>query len=97
MSSQETFSITTLQRMCAMSEYLDESDIHMNDKTVSWDGNIIYYKNKKPTSTGNEFLIPIQVKGKEYNTLPDSDSISYPVDIYDLKNYLKNGGGNIFR
>ena len=75
-----------------MSEYLDESDIHMNDKTVSWDGNIIYYKNKKPTSTGNEFLIPIQVKGKEYNTLPDSDSISYPVDIYDLKNYLKNGG-----
>lgn len=92
MSSQETFSITTLQRMCAMSEYLDESDIHMNDKTVSWDGNIIYYKNKKPTSTGNEFLIPIQVKGKEYNTLPDSDSISYPVDIYDLKNYLKNGG-----
>ena len=32
MSSQETFSITTLQRMCARSEYLDESDIHMNDK-----------------------------------------------------------------
>ena len=92
MSSQETFSITTLQRMCARSEYLDESDIHMNDKTVSWDGNIIYYKTKKPASTGNEFLIPIQVKGKEYNILPDSDSISYPVDINDLKNYLKNGG-----
>ena len=36
MSSQETFSITTLQRMCARSEYLDESDIHMNDKTVSY-------------------------------------------------------------
>ena len=87
MSSQETFSITTLQRMCARSEYLDESDIHMNDKTVSWDGNIIYYKTKKPASTGYEFLIPIQVKGKEYNTLPDSDSISYPVDINDLKNY----------
>ena len=82
MSSQETFSITTLQRMCARSEYLDESDIHMNDKTVSWDGNIIYYKTKKPASTGNEFLIPIQVKGKENNILPDSDSISY----------LKNGG-----
>lgn len=92
MSSQETFSITTLQRMCARFEYLDESDIHMNDKTVSWDGNIIYYKTKKPASTGNEFLIPIQVKGKEYNILPDSDSISYPVDINDLKNYLKNGG-----
>ena len=51
-----------------------------------------FRNSKKPASTGNEFLIPIQVKGKEYNILPDSDSISYPVDINDLKNYLKNGG-----
>ena len=46
MSFQETFSISELQRMCAMSEYLEESDIHMNDTTISWDGNIIYFKNK---------------------------------------------------
>lgn len=92
MSSQETLSITKLQRMCARSEYLDESDIHMNDKTVSWDGNILYYKNKKPVATGNEFLIPIQVKGKEYNVLPETDNIGYPVEMKDLKNYLKNGG-----
>lgn len=92
MSIQETLSITKLQRMCAISEYLEESDIHMNDKTVSWDGNIIYYKNKKPVATGNEFLIPIQVKGKEYDLLPESDSIGYSVETKDLKNYLKNGG-----
>ena len=48
MGSQELFSVTELQRMCEMSEYLDGKDIHMNDKTVSWDGNIIYFKNKKP-------------------------------------------------
>ena len=30
MSSQETFSITTLQRMCARSEYLDESDMEIS-------------------------------------------------------------------
>lgn len=92
MSIQETLSITMLQRMCAKSEYLEESDIHMNDKTVSWDGNIIYYKNKKPAATGNEFLIPIQVKGKEYDILPESNSIGYSVVTKDLKNYLKNGG-----
>lgn len=92
MSIQETLSITTLQRMCARSEYLEESDIHMNDKTVSWDGNIIYFKNKKPSSTGNEFLIPVQVKGKEYDVLPEADIIGYSVEMNDLKNYLKNGG-----
>ena len=43
MGSQELFSVTELQRMCEMSEYLDGKDIHMNDKTVSWDGNIIYF------------------------------------------------------
>ena len=62
MSSQETFSISELQRMCAMSEYLEESDIHMNDTAISGDGNIIDFKNKKPKATGNEFLIPISVK-----------------------------------
>ena len=35
MGSQELFSVTELQRMCEMSEYLDGKDIHMNDKTVS--------------------------------------------------------------
>lgn len=35
MSSQETFSKAELQRLCAKSEYLEESDIHQNDKTVS--------------------------------------------------------------
>lgn len=92
MGSQETFSVTELQRMCEMSEYLDGKDIHMNDKTVSWDGNIIYFKNKKPTVTGNEFLIPVQVKGKEYKTLPDKNRISFSVETVDLKNYLKNEG-----
>lgn len=92
MGSQELFSVTELQRMCEMSEYLDGKDIHMNDKTVSWDGNIIYFKNKKPSVTGNEFLIPVQVKGKEYEILPNKDKISYPVETVDLKNYLKNEG-----
>ncbi|NDO51446.1 hypothetical protein FMM75_19315 [Lachnospiraceae bacterium MD335] len=92
MGSQETFSVTELQRMCEMSEYLDGKDIHMNDKTVSWDGNIIYFKNKKPTVTGNEFLIPVQVKGREYKTLPDKNRLSFSVETVDLKNYLKNEG-----
>lgn len=96
MSFQETFSISELQRMCAMSEYLEESDIHMNDTTISWDGNIIYFKNKKPKATGNEFLIPIQVKGKVFESLPQEKSIRYSVRTRDLENYLKNGGTIFF-
>lgn len=92
MSLQETFSVTELQRMCAMSEYLEESDIHMNDRTITWDGNIIYYKNKKPKATGNEYLIPIQVKGKCFDTLPSDKVMRYPVETKDMKNYLNNGG-----
>ena len=92
MSFQETFSVSELERMCAMSEYLEESDIHMNDKTISWDGNIIYYKNRKPKATGNEYLIPIQIKGKCYEELPVEKTISYSVETKDLNNYLNNGG-----
>ncbi|WP_346705819.1 hypothetical protein [Merdimonas faecis] len=96
MSIQETFSISELQRMCAMSEYLEESDIHMNDKSISWDGNIIYFKNKKPKVVGNELLIPIQVKGKEFEYFPEGKSIKYSVRVKDLENYLKNGGTIFF-
>ena len=96
MSSQETFSISELQRMCARSEYLEESDIQYNDKTVSWDGNIIFYKNKKPKATGNEYCIPVQVKGKKFDKLPEENSVGYPVKTRDLNNYLKNGGALFF-
>lgn len=92
MSSQETFSISELQRMCTRSEYLEESDIQYNDKTVSWDGNIIFYKNKKPKATGNEYCIPVQVKGKKFDKLPEGNNIGYPAKTRDLNNYLKNGG-----
>lgn len=96
MSTQETFSTTELQRMCARSEFLEESDIHWNDKTISWDGNILFYKNKKPKSVGEESFIPIQIKGKEVETLPEKNTISHPVRTKDLRNYLRNGGAIFF-
>jgi len=91
---QETWSTTTLSRLCALSDKLDESDIHAGDKTPSWDGNIIYFADGKGKGkvTGNESLIPIQVKGKEYVKLPPENSISYPVRRCDLSNYYNNGG-----
>ena len=92
MSKQETLSVDEIRRLCTISDYLDESDIHSGDKTVSFDGNIIYYRNKKPKASGNEFLIPIQIKGKEYKKLPSKDRLSYPVSTRDMSNFLENGG-----
>ncbi len=92
MGKQETFSVSEIRRLCAASEYLDESDIHEGDKTVSFDGNIIYYQNKKPKAVGSEIFIPVQIKGKEYKKLPTKNMISYSVSLRDLNNYFKNGG-----
>ena len=65
MSDQETFSITEIKRLCAKSKYLDGSDIHEGEKSVSFDGEIVFFSNKKPKKTGNEFKIPVQVKRKK--------------------------------
>ena len=96
MSTQETFSVSQIQRMCSLSEYLDGSDIHFNDKTITWDGSIIYFANKKPKKSGNEISIPIQIKGELHETLPNEDEISYAINVMDLENYFLNGGAIYF-
>lgn len=92
MGMQETFSVTEIKRLCAASEYLDGDDIREGDKVVSFDGNIVYYKQKKPLASGNEILIPVQIKGKNYDVLPCDSVLKYPISTRDLSNYFKNGG-----
>lgn len=65
-------------------------EVHANDKTPSWDGEIRVHK----TSDGTKKIfgrVPIQVKGT-FKTDLTKDNISYPVDIADLQNYSGNGG-----
>lgn len=44
---QETLSVNEVRKFCALSNHLSGQDISYNDKTISWDGNIIYYSEKR--------------------------------------------------
>ena len=92
MGKQETHSVSMVKEYCAYSDYMEESNISCNDKTVSWDGDIIYFREGKPKAVGNEHQIPIQIKGKYYNNLPEGRFIKYPVKVRDLRNFLYNRG-----
>jgi len=90
---QETLSTSYISDLCALSEKLESSDIKKNDKTLSWDGNIIYYKNRKGVKNGSEYKIPIQIKGKEFDILPNGNELSYDkIQLTDIQNYYHDGG-----
>lgn len=44
---QETFSVNKVREFCALSKHLSGQDIRYNDKSISWDGNIIYFSESK--------------------------------------------------
>lgn len=63
------------------------------DKEPSWDGFLYLYPDdsmKKETMIGR---IPVQVKGKTGEFV---ESLSYPIDTSDLRNYMREGGGIYF-
>lgn len=73
-----------------LSSYLDN-----NDKTPSWDGTIYIFKSNKKTKDNLTGTIPVQIKGHEYIDF-SKDTISYSIDIADLRNYLNDGGAILF-
>lgn len=67
--------------------------ISENDKEPSWDGTIYIYSNSNFSKENIIGKVFIQVKGKqEKNKNLKKTKISYPVEVIDLKNYLKIGG-----
>lgn len=63
--------------------------IPIGDKEPSWDGFLYLYPDdsmKKETLIGR---IPVQVKGKQGEFV---ESLSYPVNTSDLRNYMREGG-----
>ena len=88
----ELLAVSSLKSQITRCELL-RPEISENDKTPSFDGHIELYSkpgNKKSDWCGK---CPVQVKGQIFQ---DEDflkeKISYPVDVDDLKNYLKDGG-----
>jgi len=68
-------------------------DIHVNDKTPSWDGFIEVYSNKEINKKKSDLIgrVPVQVKC-EMNSDILCEQISHNVKKWDLKNYLHDGG-----
>ena len=67
-----------------------------NDKSPSWDGFIRLYS-ERDSSKKEDLVrrIPVQIKG-HFSRAPYSNAISFPVDIADLHNYMKECGAIYF-
>lgn len=70
-------------------------DIRENDKTPSWDGEIIVYKSDSIAKKDIEGRVPVQIKGSVQKDLSQY-TIKYTLDCSDLRNYLSSNGAIIF-
>lgn len=70
--------------------------INDNDREPSWDGDVEVYRKAGNTHTKADLVmkVPVQVKGHVASNLK-KQTITYPVDLSDLRNYL-NAGGTTF-
>lgn len=91
----EDLAINILERALLKSPYL-ECYIDSNDKTPSWDGNVIVYKNKNNKKSNIMGKVPIQVKGTKSSPVNKDGTISYCADVADLNNYYNDGGAIFF-
>lgn len=62
-----------------------------NDKTPSWDGSIYVYDSDDFKKENLKGRIPVQIKGHLCCDF-SKESITYDVDVTDLKNYFNDGG-----
>ncbi len=92
----EKLAVDAVADAIAITDYLDPY-VTENDKGPSWDGKFTVYskpgnKHKKSDWLGE---VPVQVKSVQKTNL-SQDEIKYPVEISDLKNYLRIGGTMYF-
>lgn len=87
----EKMSIIKLKQVIAFHPLLDDY-INDNDKEPSWDGHIYTYTHRDLKVEDIEYKVPVQVKGKNDETLIKKQMITYPVEYKHLRNYYKNDG-----
>jgi len=86
----ETLSVNAVRNSLVVNDVLHPY-INDNDKEPSWDGNIIIYRNAEKVKSNIKGRVSTQIKGKECNDF-SRETISYPISLVDLRNYLYNGG-----
>lgn len=91
----ENLAYEELIHICNLTEQIDFSGVKINEKGISWDGELIIYDSKQAFESGkkegNERKVPIQLKGKMSNDNTKKD-FGYSIDYKDLKNYSLNSG-----
>lgn len=70
-----------------MKDYINE-----NDKEPSWDGYIYLYKSDDLKVENIKYKVPVQVKGKNDESLLKRQRISFSVEYKHLRNYYHDGG-----
>lgn len=89
----EEEAVMAVKHMLNASSLLCTSDISMNDKIPSWDGNVFLYKTDNDKKKNNiDSKIPVQVKGKIQTKKIEHKKITYPIELCDLNNYYNDGG-----
>ena len=87
----EKGTILKLKNMIYEHDLIDEQ-LQECDKEASWDGDILLYRKNEFKVENIEYKIPVQIKGKNDNSLLRRQAITYPVEYRQLRNYANHGG-----
>ena len=77
----------TIQLNDLMKDYIND-----NDKEPSWDGHIYLYKSGNMKAEDIKYRIPIQIKGKNDESILKKQRITFPIKYKHLRNYYQDGG-----
>lgn len=69
-----------------------DSNITKNDKNISWDGTIDFYKDSIDKKKNYLFAVDVQIKGRTINKKKLNDKYIFDLEISDLKNFLTKDG-----
>lgn len=91
-STLERLAITTLSEKLLTTQTIDPNFFE-NDKTPSWDGELIAYKSSTKEKNNIYGICKVQIKGKAVSSKElERKKIQYRVFLSDLNNYRFNGG-----
>lgn len=88
----EMMGVEFVRLAISKTDYLVQN-INDNDREPSWDGNVEVYRKAGDIHSKEDLTlkVPVQVKGHKENNLKKK-SITYSVELSDLRNYLNVGG-----
>lgn len=72
------------------------SNINDNDKYISWDGTIDFYKGNIDKKENFDYSVDVQIKGRTRYKKKFGEKSYFDLDITDLRNFLKKDGTILF-